>query len=372
MKILTKLLCPTLIAVLTLSGCSLGSKKPVEKTQEPIKIGVSAPLSGPGASYGDGFMTGAELAAKEINDSGGISGQLVKLIVEDDKCSTDAVTAFNKLINIDKVAGIIGSLCSAAMGPAVSTAQSGKTPTIIQASAPDLTIGKDYIFRNYPSDTFQGKFAAEYARNKLGKTKAAIIYELSDYSQGLKDTFQSGFQALGGQITYNEGVLSEANDIRTQIIKAKASSPDILYFPTAKNTALWLTQIKELGFNVLVMGGDGYSADIIYKMPSTEGAIFTAAKTSNPEDFQKKIKDATGKESSLFTPYGYDALMVMTQAIKNAGSIDHQAIRDALAKIKYDKSVAVPVVEFDENGDLKTAEYEIKVIKNGEIVDYQP
>jgi len=372
MKILTRLLCPTLIAVLTLSGCSLGSKKPVEKAKEPIKIGVSSSLSGSGADFGNGFLAGVELATKEINDAGGINGQQIKLIVEDDKNSSESVTVFNKLTNIDKVVAIVGPISSAAMGPAAPIAQASKTPTLIVAGNPSLTIGRDYIFRNYPSDNYQGKFAAEVAYNNLGKTKAAVLYELSDWGQGLEETFVKKFKELGGEIVYNEGAIPDSNDLRTQILKVKAANPDILYFPMFTNAVIGFNQMKELGITLPVLGSDSFIDEKVSKLPSAEGAVFTAAKTNNPEDFQKKIKEATGKTSGLFTPYGYDAMMVMAQAINNAGSTDHQAIRDALAKIKYDKSVAVPVVEFDENGDLKTAEFETKVIKNGEIVDYQP
>jgi len=372
MRTISKLLCPTLAAVLLLPGCSLGNKKPVDKAKEPIKIGISAPMTSEAASYGEGALAGAMLAVKEINDAGGINSQPLQLVVEDDKCSNEGITTFNKLVNIDKVTAIVGPVCSSAAGPGLPIAQNAGIPTIISATAPGLTKGKDYIFRNYPPDNFQGKFAAEYIYNQLGKRKAAVIYVMNDWGQGLRDTFVADFKQLGGEIVYNEGILQEARDIKTQITKVKALNPDILYFPVyPQNGAAGLKQIKEMGLSIPVFGGDAFTAEEIRNAPGADGVIYTQAKFNNPSDFMERAKQISGKTPNVYTPVNYDAIKMLAQIMKKVGT-DRKAIRDELAKIKYTDGIASSLIEFDENGDLKTADYELKTVKDGQEVNYQP
>jgi len=374
MRTISKLLCPTLIAVLTLSGCSLGSKKPAEKTNEPIKIGLSFPLTGEGSSFGISLLGGAELAAKEINDSGGVNGREIKLVPEDDQClAAPGATAFNKLVHIDKVTAIVGSMCSTAAASGTPIAQEAGVPVLLTiASNPTLTKGRDYIFSVSPMDDFQGKFIAEYLYNQLGKRKVAMLYILNDWGQGLRDVFVGRFQELGGEVVYEAGVMPDANDLKTEITKIKNTQAEMLYTPLFPNVAsVAIQQIKELGLNIPIIGSESFSDDIVVKSPYAEGIIFTQPKTNNPEDFQNKIRQTTGKEPTFVSPYSYDAVKMLAQVIGKVGT-DRKAIRDELAKTRYDESVALPVIEFNEEGELKTAEFDIKLIKAGQIVDYQP
>ena len=154
------------------------------------------------------------------------------MVVEDDRCSSAGANAISKLVSIDNVTAFIGPVCSASAGPGLPIAQNDKTPVIIiGASAPALTKIGDYIFRNYPSDTFQGKFAAEFVYNTLGKKKTAVIFVKNDWGQGIRDIFVERYKQLGGEIVYDEGVIQDATDLKTQITKAKTTNPDILYFP---------------------------------------------------------------------------------------------------------------------------------------------
>src|SRR3989344_5711994 len=153
------------VLILVVIGLVILSGKSGPTETGPIRIGASLPLTGEAASYGEITKSGIDLAVKEVNDAGGIDGRMIEIIYEDDKCDTTGSNVFNKLVNIDKVDAIIGPVCSSAAGPGVPIAQSGKVPTIIWASAPGLTKAGDYIFRTYPSDSFQGKYAAEYAFN---------------------------------------------------------------------------------------------------------------------------------------------------------------------------------------------------------------
>ncbi len=266
---------------------------------EPIKIGVSGPLTGELASWGVNLSAGVELARNEINNAGGINGQMIELVIENDKCEpTTAVNAFNKLINIDKVVSIIGPICSSAGGSALPVAQQNNVPVIIvSASAPHLTKIGDHIFRIYPSDAFQGKVGAEFMFNILNKKKVAVIYVNNDWGVGIKDVFINDFKNLGGEVVSEDSVLQDAKDIRTQLTKAKNSSAEALYFPAYPANAIGgLKQAKELGLKIPIVGGDAFDGEEVVKSPSSEGLIYTVPKILDTEDFKAKNQSIAGQE----------------------------------------------------------------------------
>jgi branched-chain amino acid transport system substrate-binding protein len=155
-----------------------------------IKIGVSMPLSGEAASYGEAGRAGLMLALKEINDAGGIDGRQVELVIEDDKCGAAGAAAFQKLITVDKVSALIGPVCSPAAGAANPVSREAGIPNIlIGASAPGVAGGDDSTFSGYASDSLQGKFVAEYVYNTLGKKSVAILYVKNDWGEGLQTVF---------------------------------------------------------------------------------------------------------------------------------------------------------------------------------------
>jgi branched-chain amino acid transport system substrate-binding protein len=314
------------------------------------------------------------LATKEINERGGINGRKVEIVAEDDKCSAEGVNAINKLINIDKVVGILGPLCSSSGGPSLPIAQNSGVPVvIIAASAPRLTKIGDYIFRIYPSDAFQGQVGADFIFNKLGKKKVAIVYVKNDWGEGIKEVFKSKFKELGGEIVYEGGVLQDQKDFRTEITKVKSSGAEVLYFPVyPANAVSAFKQIKEMNLGIPVVGGDTFDGEEVVKSEYADGVIYTVPKINTPEDFKSKIKSLSGFENlqvSIAAPLGYDAAKVMFLAIEKAG-VDRQAIKEALKTTSY-RGVSNPLIEFDENGDLKNPAFDVKIIKDKQSVPYE-
>lgn len=332
----------------------------------PIKIGYLGPLTGEAASLGQPGLAGAEFAVKEINDAGGLLGKKVELVAEDDKCSSQGASAMQKLVEVDKVIAVTGPDCSASAGPALPIAQKAGTPVVIRwASAPPLTQTGNYIFRVYPSDAFQGKFAADYIYNKLGKKKVAVIYVKNDWGQGISQVFTKTFKELGGEVVFEEGVLQDSKDLRTQLSKVGATKVDMLYFPVyAANGVVGLKQIQDLGLKVTVMGGDIFDATEIFEAPGSEGAIYTVGLMNNSTEFQKKAEAATGKKADkISAPMAYDGVKIIAEAIKKAGNLDKVKIRDEIAKTSLVGQSSTKI-EFDENRELKQYNFEVKVIKN--------
>jgi branched-chain amino acid transport system substrate-binding protein len=359
-----------IVALIYLGVTSTGLTRGQE-SDGPIKIGLSAPLTGEAASLGESILGGAQLAVLEINEAGGVNGRMLELVVEDDGCSSDGAKAISKLVNIDQVTAIVGPLCSAAGGPGVPIAQEAGVPSIIIASAPHLTFLGDYIFRNYPSDSFQGKFAAEYVYNEMGKRKAGVLFVKNDWGEGLEKVFVARFKELGGEIVFDEGINQDSRDIRTEITKLKSKDFDVVYAPLYPGTgAVGLKQLKELKVTVPVIGGDGFVSDEVFAVKETAGTLYTSALLNGPEEFLNSINERTGKTANIYAPFTYDAIHILATVMEKAGT-DQGKIKDELNKIVYEDAVALPTMEFDENGDIKSAEFQVMIIQDGKGVEYK-
>lgn len=372
MEIMHKQIFPALAIILLVLAA--GCIQPEEEQKETIKIGASLPLTGEAASYGQNALAGITLAINEVNDNGGINGRKIELIAEDDKCTAEGVNGVTKLATVDNVVGLLGPICSAAAGPALPIAQSNGLPAInIYASAPQLNKIGNYIFRVVASDAFQGKYGAELVYSKLGKKKAAILYVKNDWGQGMKDVFKEEFTGLGGEIVYESGVLQTETDFRTDISKIKESGAEVVYallYPAGAVAAF--KQMGEMSFNIQVVGGDAFGIEEVVGSGYGNGVIYTYPKINIPEEFKQKINSLPGFENlqvATTAPLGYDAAKIMFNAIEKAGT-DRKAIRDALAQTHYE-GISNPVIEFDETGDLKSAVYEVKVIKDKKSENYE-
>lgn len=329
-----------------------------------IKIGFVGPLTGSLASVGESSLAGAMYAVYEINAAGGLLGRHVELVVEDDGCSAKGAGAITKLINIDKVVAITGPDCSSSASAALPIAEKAGVPVVVRwASAPSLAKIGDYIFRVYPSDAFQGKFIAEYIYNDLGQTEVAVLNVKNDWGQGIADVFKSRFTELGGVVVYESGVLEDSRDLKTQLNEIKNSNATVLFAPLhAATGVVGLKQAKELGLTIPIVGGDVFESAEVQATPAASGVRFSAAVISNPTDFQARVKAETGKDGSVVTaPLAYDSVMVIAAAIERAGTIRASAIQRELVSTSY-RGVSSPLIEFDQDGDLKVARYEVKII----------
>ncbi|MCX6715796.1 MAG: penicillin-binding protein activator, partial [Candidatus Taylorbacteria bacterium] len=228
----------------------------------PIKIGFIGPLTGSASNIGQNAQSAVQIAVDEVNASGGIDGRSLQVIYEDGKCSgAPSSSAANKLINIDHVSAILGGACSGETMAFTQMAEQAKIPVLSYCSSnPSITTAGDYIFRNYPSDNYQGVFAAKYLYNTLGKKKVAVFYSKTDWADGIKKVFIQEFANLGGQVVADEGFVQNSNDVRTSITKIKVAKPDAVYFLgyTAESIVA-LKQSQEVGLKVSTwLGGDAW------------------------------------------------------------------------------------------------------------------
>ncbi|HCX96714.1 MAG: ABC transporter substrate-binding protein [Spirochaetia bacterium] len=344
---------------------------------QDIKIGGIGPVTGEAATFGISTKNGMTMAVDEWNAKGGIfGGRKAKLIFEDDKGDpSEGAIVWNKLIQQDNVVAIVGTVMSKVSLVGAPISQAAGIPMISPTSTNEkVTLVGDYIFRACFIDPFQGTVGANFAYNDLKARSAAAIFDLgNDYTKGLAENFKKQFEKLGGKIVAFEGHPTGTTDFKAQLTKILQGKPDVIYIPDYYNdVGLIAKQARELGFKGPLVGGDGWDSPELVKIGGTavENGFFTNHYSSEDkraivQDFVKKYKAKFGAEPDALAALGYDAMYIMLDAIKRAGSTKGAAIRDALKAT--DINVVSGRIKFDENRNpIKSAV--IIEIKNGKQV----
>jgi len=315
---------------------------------QDIVVGEFASLTGSEATFGVNSSNGVELAKEEINNAGGLlGGRKIKIVMEDDQSKPGQPSAaVKKLVASDNAIAIVGEISSSRSLEAAPICQNAKIPMVSPGSTnPSVTEKGDYIFRVCFIDPFQGTVMAKFALDNLHAKKIAILQDVkSDYSKGLAQFFKEYFSSHGGQIvadlSYSGGGTDK--DFRAQLTKIKTRQPDAIFVPGYYTEAgLIAKQARSLGIKVPLLGGDGWDSPKLTEIGGValDGCYFSthfSVQDKNPkvQDFVKKYQAKFHAVPDGMAPLGYDAMMILGQAINTAGSTDGTKIRDALASVK--------------------------------------
>ena len=316
------------------SGGSIGSGGSGGSGSSTIKVGILAPLSGSVAQYGINVRNGAKLYFDQINAAGGIVGKMVEVIEYDGEGDpAKAVTGYNSLL--DKgVTAIIGDVTTTPTLAVVPEAFKDNIP-MITASATAVAVtfneetGQQYsnMFRSCFIDPFQGQKMAAFSVDVVDATKAAVLYNIgSDYSTGVKDAYVASAGNFGLEIVASEGYADGAVDFQSQLANIASKSPDVLFVPDYYETiALVAQQARGAGLSATMLGVDGWDAVLtVVTDPSLlEGAYYCSGYSSedtNPavSQFLEDYKTAYDAEPNMFSAQGYDAAMILADALKMA------------------------------------------------------
>ena len=350
------------------------ASKPIETAT--VKIGSASPLTGPQAHIGTDIRNGVQLAIDDANAAGvEISGRKVKLelVVEDDEANpTKATTVAQKLVD-SKVVAVVGHFNSGASIPASKIYSDAGIPQISPGSTnPKYTQqGFKTTFRVVAHDDQQGPTLGRFAVQTLKAKKVAVIDDSTAYGQGLADAFEKTVKELGAQVVTREHTTDKDTDFKAILTKIKGRAPDLVMFGGIDPQAgPMVKQMGELGIKAKFVGGDGMQTPNFIKLggPAAEGAMASIPglpkeKMPGGEAFLKKFKDKYNLEVELFAPMGYDAVMVIVDSMKRAGSTDPAKFLPELAKTNY-QGVIGPIA-FDEKGDIKNGPLTIYVVKGG-------
>ncbi|MBI2517637.1 MAG: ABC transporter substrate-binding protein [Opitutae bacterium] len=310
--------------------------------EEPIKLGMFASLTGKQASFGQTNRRGALFAVEEINAAGGVLGRPLELLVEDTRSlQGEAATAVKKLITRDRVTAVVSGTGSSAALEAAPVCQTAGVP-LMAATATNarVTEAGDYIFRACFIDPFQGTVLAKFARETLHARRVAVLVANgSAYSVGLAKYFRERFTADGGEIAAEQKYSEGDKDFRAQLTALKTAAPDAIFASgDYTESALICVQARALGLTVPLFGGDTWDTPALTQIggKSVEGGYFSAhfsPDSSEPavRDFVQRFRARWGEPPDTGTSLGYDAVMLLADALRRAGTTDGKKLRDALA-----------------------------------------
>ena len=378
-KKIAVLLSVLMIVTLALAACApkATTTKDDKTKDDVIKLGVFEPLTGANAAGGELEKNGIELANELYPE---VLGKKIVLVVADNKSDkVEAANAAARLVEKEKVSAIIGSWGSSLSMAAGNIVKEAKVPAMgTSCTNPLVTQGNEFYFRVCFIDPFQGTVMANYAFSKLNAKKAAIIQEVSnDYAVGLAKYFADNFKSLTGDANsiidisnYNTG----DQDFSAILTNIKAKNPDVIFAPgNFTESAMVIKQARQLGIKAPFIGGDTWETPEFLTIggKEVEGATFstffatekpfTAETTKFVEAYKKKFN----REPAAVEALGYDAYLILVDAMKRANSSEPIKIQQALLQTK-DFQGAAGVVNFDENRNaVKSAV--LKTVKDGKF-----
>jgi branched-chain amino acid transport system substrate-binding protein len=349
-----------LVALLGLAGCkdpgtasnggtqSGGSSSATaqDTSGSDIKIGHYASLTGETATFGTESQAGIDFAVQQLNDKGGVLGKKFTVETQDDQSKPEeAATVVTKFSNDPAIVAVLGEVASGRSLRAAPILQRAGIPMISPSSTnPDVTKVGDNIFRVCYIDPFQGYVVSKFAHDDLKVGKVAIMRDPSnDYSVGLANVIKEEFTKMGGTIVADVSYNGKDSDFRSQLSQVQGAEAIFVpgYYGEVGTIA---RQAKEQGINSPLIGCDGWDSPKLVEGAGGPGKALEGSYFSNHyskddkaprvQEFVKAYTEKNGKAPSGLAALGYDAMMLLADAIKRAGSTDRAKVREAIASTK--------------------------------------
>jgi len=308
-----------------------------------IRVGEYASLTGKDASFGQSSHKGITMAIEEINAAGGVLGRRLELFTEDNQTVPgQSATAAKKLIARDKVIALLGEVSSGRSLEAAPIAQAARIPMIAPAATnPKVTQVGSYVFRVCFIDSFQASVIAKFVGRELKARRVAILSSVSNaYSVGLARFFRQEYGADGGVIPVEQKYSEGDKDFRAQLTAIGAAGCDAVFVPGYyTEAALIVRQARDLGLTMPFVGGDGWVSDqlLLIGGEALNGCYYSThfSPENNGPVVRKFVSDYRARWGAetpdAFAALGYDAIGVLADAIRRAGSTEGPKLRDALA-----------------------------------------
>ena len=375
-----------LTALVALSACLLAACGQKDDTAAPaaadaaatviIRLGHVAPLTGPQAHLGKDNENGARLAIDDLNaEKLLIGGKVAKfeLLGEDDQADPRQGTTVAQKLADAHVNAVIGHLNSGTTIPAsriyhdagiVQVSPSATNPTYTRQ-------GYKTAFRVFADDVQQGSVLGAFAVTKLGAKKIAIIDDRTAYGQGLADEFDKAAKAAGATIVTREYTTDKETDFAAILTKVKSTRPDLVFYGGMDTQAGPMArQLRTLNIGAPMLFGDGACTVEFHKLAGDGAGGHYCSLPGVPLEqmaggsaFRDRYKAKFNTDIQLYAPYAYDAVRVVAEAMKQAGSVDTAKFLPALAALNYPGLTAQ--IQFDEKGDIKDGAITLYQAKGG-------
>lgn len=385
-----------LVALSSLAGCSGTGSTGGSAKGDVIKVATVTPLSGSQAAIGESIKNGAQLALEERVTEFGKLGIALKLDPQDDQADPKVgVAVANRLINDKDILAVVGHYNS---GVAIPSSEVYKKVNLVMVSPANTGVqvterGYENINRICTRDDVQGPAAADFAQKELGAKSAFVVHDKTTYGQGVADEFKKQFEKSGGQVAGYEGLTAGESDFSAVLNKVASTKPDVLYFGGMyPEGSLLIKQMKEKQITAKFIGPDGMDSGEVIKIAG-QSAIDTyfssmAADVTQSESgkaWAKTFEAKYKKAPENWSVYGYDAMNVTLNALKNAIQANggkkptREQVVKAARQTKGFKGIAASV-SFNSKGDneeaemfiykFKEAKYPPSVVKSVKAKDY--
>ncbi|HZJ09300.1 MAG TPA: ABC transporter substrate-binding protein [Trueperaceae bacterium] len=367
MKHLVRVL--ALLGIMGISGAALAQA-------DPIRIGFFAPLTGPAAADGESALNGAEVAVMALNEAGGVLGRPIELVVYDDAFSPDeAANVTRRLIEQDDVVAVISGSYSFTTRAGAPIAQQNGVPFVAAyAVHPSITGVGEYVFRMGTLATTQGAAGADLVANRLGLMRAAVLIVDNDFGTSLAESFIRHYERLGGEVVMQEMYPLGEADFRPLISGIRRADPDVIYAIGYFNEASsFVRQLRESGIDTQVIGQEGFDSPTFLELAgdTAEGVIITTELNRDSEravvqDFLAAYLEHAGQPADAVSATSHDAVLLVAEAIRLAGSTDPVAMIEAMAGITDFQAVSGPIHEFSDTRDA-VRPVAIQIVEGGEF-----
>lgn len=349
----------------------------MSSAEDTIKFGVAGPHSGDLASYGLPSINAAKLVIDKVNANGGINGKKVEMLVEDDVCKPEISTNTATKLVSDKVDVVLGHICSGATIAAMPIYKdAGILVMSPSATSDELTLSGKYpnFFRTIAPNAAQSPAMVDFAIDKLGLKKVAVIHDKGDYGKPLAEGAKKYIEKTGkGEVVLFEGITPGAMDYGAIVQKIKKSGADVVvfggYHPEASKI---VTIMKKKRLKTKFVSDDGVKDDTFIKVAgkAAEGVYAAGPQDNSSNPLATEAKEEHKKEfkadPGAFYEGAYAATIVMLNAIEKAGSTKLEDLK----KVLQTEKVATPVgeINFDGNGDAIGVGFSMYVVSDGKYV----
>ncbi|MFC5586372.1 branched-chain amino acid ABC transporter substrate-binding protein [Nitratireductor kimnyeongensis] len=341
-----------------------------------ITIAVAGPMTGQYASFGEQMKAGAEQAVADINEAGGVNGEMLKLEVGDDACDPKQAVAVANQFAGSGVAFVAGHFCSGSSIPASSVyAEEGIVQISPASTNPAFTDNRPGpgVFRVCGRDDQQGDVAGKFLVDNFADKKVAFVHDKTAYGKGLADATMAAYEAAGGTPALYEAYTAGEKDYTALVSKLKQEGVGVLYVGGYHTEAgLMARQMREQGMDTVLVSGDALVTDEYWAITGEagEGTLMTFSPDPRKNEIAKPVVDkllAAGKTAEGYALYTYAAIQAWKDAVEAAGSTDYDPVVAALNDGNF--STVLGDLSFDDKGDVTLPGYVFYEWKDGKY-DY--
>lgn len=348
--------------------------------QEPIVIGLSAPLTGDYAEYGNNFKRAIDLHVEQINAAGGVAGRPLQIIENDDRSDSAQTTAIaQRYVNDPEVLAVIGSFASTpSMAAAPIYQRAGLVQLCPSCSHPDYSRIGDYMFRNTTTQEIEAPAIADYVVDVMGAKRIMIVHRQDDWGLSASGNFTKRAEELGAEVVADEAFVETERDFRPVITKLRELNPDVLHIAMFFTEAAILSQqLEAAGIEIpvvtttsmfnpqyIVLGGEAVEGQIV---PAT---FFPGNPAPNVQAFVKAYEGRYDIPADSFAAIAYDSVGILAAAMQyladHGQEITRSNIKDAMFAMQPYQGVT-GVAAFNQDGDV-VKEITWLTIKDGQFV----